>query len=140
MAGTVYPDHMSFTAAVRSVLSQYVQFGGRARRSEYWWFVLFSILVGIVAAILDVALGTDSSSSAWSAGLVGTLVNLALLLPSLAVGVRRLHDTNRSGWWLLIALIPLVGAIVLIVFFVQDSTPGPNRFGPSPKEPQPSWA
>lgn len=140
MAGTVYPDRMSFTAAVRSVLSQYVQFGGRARRSEYWWFVLFSILVGIVAAILDVALGTDSSSSAWSAGLVGTLVNLALLLPSLAVGVRRLHDTNRSGWWLLIALIPLVGAIVLIVFFVQDSTPGPNRFGPSPKEPQPSWA
>ncbi|MGN9911173.1 DUF805 domain-containing protein [Phytohabitans sp. LJ34] len=131
---------MSFTAAVRSVLSQYVQFGGRARRSEYWWFVLFTILVGIVAGIIDIALGTDSSSSLWSAGLVGTIVNLALLLPSLAVGVRRLHDTNRSGWWLLIALIPLVGAIVLIVFMVQDSTPGPNRFGPSPKEPQPSWA
>src|SRR5688500_19699319 len=113
---------MSFTAAVRSVFSQYAQFGGRARRSEYWWFVLFSILVGIVASILDSVLGTDFEGSATSSGIISLIVNLALLLPSLAVGARRLHDTDRSGWWLLIALIPLIGAIVLIVFFVKDST------------------
>jgi uncharacterized membrane protein YhaH (DUF805 family) len=129
---------MSFTAAVRSVFSQYAQFGGRARRSEYWWFVLFSILVGIVASILDSVLGTDFEGSATSSGIISLIVNLALLLPSLAVGARRLHDTDRSGWWLLIALIPLIGAIVLIVFFVKDSTQGPNRFGPSPKYDAPA--
>jgi uncharacterized membrane protein YhaH (DUF805 family) len=124
---------MSFTAAVRSVLSQYVGFGGRARRAEYWWFVLFSVLVGIVTSILDIALGTDFEGSVTSGGLFNLIANLALLLPSLAVAVRRLHDTDRSGWWILIALIPLIGAIVLLVFFVQDGTAGPNRFGPSPK-------
>lgn len=131
---------MSFTAAVRSVLTQYVHFGGRARRAEYWWFVLFSLIVGILAGIVDAALGTDFSSSLWSAGLVGTIVNLVLLLPSLAVGVRRLHDTDRSGWWLLIGIIPIVGLIVLLVFFLQSGTPGLNRYGPDPKETQPSWA
>jgi uncharacterized membrane protein YhaH (DUF805 family) len=124
---------MSFTSAVRSVLSRYVQFGGRARRAEYWWFVLFTVLVGIVTSILDSALGTDFEGSAMSGGLFGLIANLALLLPSLAVAVRRLHDTDRSGWWILIGLIPLIGAIVLLVFFVQDGTSGPNRFGPSPK-------
>ncbi|MEJ3746848.1 DUF805 domain-containing protein [Actinomycetes bacterium KLBMP 9797] len=129
---------MSFTAAVRSVLSQYVQFGGRARRAEYWWFVLFSVLVGIVTSILDLALGTDFEGSG---GLFNLIANLALLLPSLAVAVRRLHDTDRSGWWILIALIPLIGAIVLLVFFVQDGTPGPNRFGADPKHAAaPGWA
>jgi uncharacterized membrane protein YhaH (DUF805 family) len=124
---------MSFAAAVRSVFSQYAGFGGRARRSEYWWFFLFSILVGVVTSILDIALGTDFEGSVTSSGLFSLIANLALLLPSLAVAVRRLHDTDRSGWWILIALIPLIGAIVLLVFFVQDGTPGPNRFGPSPK-------
>jgi uncharacterized membrane protein YhaH (DUF805 family) len=124
---------MSFTGAIRSVLSQYVGFGGRARRSEYWWFVLFAILVGIVTTLLDAALGTDFEGSATSSGLLSLIANLVLLLPSLAVAVRRLHDTDRSGWWILIGLIPLIGAIVLLVFFVQDGTPGPNRFGPSPK-------
>ncbi|MEQ4303983.1 DUF805 domain-containing protein [Plantactinospora sp. B6F1] len=132
---------MSFTAAVRSVLSQYVGFGGRARRSEYWWFFLFSILVGIATSILDSALGTDFEGSSGSGGLLNLLASLALLLPSLAVAVRRLHDTDRSGWWILIGLIPLVGAVVLLVFFVQDGTPGPNRFGPSPKyDAVPGWA
>lgn len=130
---------MSFTAAVRSVLTQYVGFSGRARRSEYWWFVLFSILVGIIASVLDSVLGTDFESSAGS-GLFSLLANLALLLPSLAVAIRRLHDTDRSGWWVLIGLIPILGLIVLVVFFVQDGTPGPNRFGPSPKqELAPGW-
>jgi uncharacterized membrane protein YhaH (DUF805 family) len=132
---------MSFTAAVRSVLSQYVGFAGRARRSEYWWYVLFTVLVGIVASILDMAFGTDFDGSVTSSGLFGLIANLALLLPSLAVGVRRLHDTDRSGWWLLIGLIPFIGLIVLLVFFVQDGTPAENRFGPSPKHAAaPGWA
>ncbi|MDG4835009.1 MULTISPECIES: DUF805 domain-containing protein [unclassified Micromonospora] len=122
---------MSFIDAVKSVLSKYVGFTGRARRSEYWWFALFTILVSIVASILDGALGLDFEGS--TTGLIGLVASLALLLPSLAVGVRRLHDTDRTGWWLLIALVPLVGFIVLIVFFVLDSTPGTNRFGPNPK-------
>lgn len=123
---------MSFGTAVKSVLSQYVGFAGRARRSEYWWFALFTVLVSIVASVLDNALGltfVDGSSN----GFIGLVVSLALLLPTLAVAVRRLHDTDKTGWWLLIGLVPIVGAIVLIVFFVQDGTPGANRFGPSPK-------
>ncbi|WP_446215674.1 DUF805 domain-containing protein [Micromonospora sp. IBHARD004] len=133
---------MSFTAAIRSVLTQYVGFTGRARRSEYWWFALFTVLVGLAAAILDGVLGTTLGSRG-STGVIGIIVNLALLLPTLAVGVRRLHDTDRSGWWLLIGLVPIVGAIVLLVFFVLDSTPGTNRFGANPKErplPVPSIA
>lgn len=123
------------------MLSQYVGFGGRARRAEYWWFFLFSLLVGIVTSILDSVLGTDFEGSSTSGGVLNLIASLALLLPSLAVAVRRLHDTDRTGWWLLIGLIPLVGAIVLLVFFVQDGTPGPNRFGPSPKhDVAPGWA
>ncbi|MDZ5443975.1 DUF805 domain-containing protein [Micromonospora sp. 4G57] len=133
---------MSFTAAIRSVLTQYVGFTGRARRSEYWWFALFTVLVGLAAAILDSVLGTTLGSDG-STGVIGIIVNLALLLPALAVAMRRLHDTDRSGWWLLIGLVPIVGAIVLLVFFVLDSTPGTNRFGANPKErplPAPSIA
>jgi uncharacterized membrane protein YhaH (DUF805 family) len=122
---------MNFVEAVQSVLSKYATFSGRARRAEYWWFVLFQVLVSIVAAILDAALGTDFGSGS---GVFSLIVTLALLLPGLAVTVRRLHDTDRSGWWILIGLIPLVGAIVLIVFTVMDGTPGPNRFGASPKQ------
>jgi uncharacterized membrane protein YhaH (DUF805 family) len=130
---------MAFTAAIRSVLAQYVGFTGRARRSEYWWWALFTVLVGLAAAILDSVLGTTfgpDNSPAWrgSTGVIGSIVNLALLLPTLAVAVRRLHDTDRSGWWLLIGLVPIVGAIVLLVFFVMDSTAGTNRFGANPKE------
>ncbi|ROS75340.1 DUF805 domain-containing protein [Cellulomonas sp. PhB143] len=117
---------MSFGDAVRSVLSQYAGFSGRARRSEYWFFYLAVIIVEIVVGIVDNVLGTG--------GLLTGLVLLALILPSLAVAVRRLHDTDRTGWWILIGLIPIVGTIVLLVFYVSDSTPGPNRFGPSPKQ------
>ncbi|MBL6279919.1 DUF805 domain-containing protein [Micromonospora fiedleri] len=121
---------MSFPDAIRSVLSKYATFRGRARRSEYWWFSLFLLLVGIVASVLDSALGVDFEGSG---GPVSLLVNLALLLPSLAVAARRLHDIDRTGWWLLLAFIPIVGWIVLLVFALQNGTPGPNRFGPSPK-------
>lgn len=124
---------MTFAEAVKTVLSKYAVFSGRARRSEFWWFVLFNILVSIVAAILDAALGTGWGSGS---GVISLIVSLALLIPYLAVTVRRLHDTDRSGWWILIGLIPLVGFIVLLIFTVQDGTPGPNKHGPSPKHPE----
>lgn len=121
---------MSFTEAVRSALSQYATFSGRARRSAYWWFFLFLFLVYVVASILDAILGTTWG---YGGGVIYTLAWLALLLPSLAVLVRRLHDTGRTGWWVLIGLIPLVGAIILLVFCVQDGDPAPNQYGPPPK-------
>lgn len=120
---------MGFTDAVRICLQKYADFSGRGRRSEYWYFALFNLLVGIAAGIIDVILGTDFDSGS---GLIGLLVSLALLLPGLAAGVRRLHDTSRSGWWILIGLIPLIGWVILIVFFVQDSHPD-NSYGPNPK-------
>ena len=124
------------------VLKQYVDFSGRARRTEYWMFTLFNVIILVVLGFVDNALGfgsfTGSSgggSLAFSAnlGLLGALYSLAVLLPSLAVAVRRLHDTNRSGWWLLIGLIPFLGGIVLLVFMVLEGTRGPNAHGPDPK-------
>lgn len=114
---------MSFTEAIRSCFRQYVGFSGRAPRSEFWYFQLFAVLLGIGAAILD------------PTGVIGALVSLALLLPSLAVSVRRLHDTNRSGWWILIALIPLIGIIILIVWWVSQGERQANRFGSPPVGP-----
>jgi uncharacterized membrane protein YhaH (DUF805 family) len=114
---------MNLEEAVRSVLSQYAGFTGRARRSEYWNWALAGLIVGIVAAILDQIIGSS---------IVSLLVGLALLLPGLAVSVRRLHDISKSGWFLLLAFIPIVGAIILIVWFVGDSHPD-NEYGPNPK-------
>ncbi|MFC4020789.1 DUF805 domain-containing protein [Micromonospora sp. GCM10011542] len=125
---------MSPVDAIKSVLSQYAGFGGRARRSEYWWFFLFTLILSGVAAVLDGALGTDIGSDPSSTGVIGIIVSLALLLPGLAVAVRRLHDTDHSGWWLLIGLVPLVGGIVLLVFFAKDGTRGGNRYGADPKD------
>jgi len=121
---------MGFGEAIQSCFRQYVGFSGRARRSEYWWFALFGLIVGIVANLIDTMLGTMSEDT--NIGVIGTIASLALLLPSLAVAVRRLHDTSRTGWWILIGLIPIVGWIVLIVFYLQDSHPD-NKYGPSPK-------
>jgi uncharacterized membrane protein YhaH (DUF805 family) len=120
---------MGFGEAIQSCLRQYVGFTGRARRSEYWWFALFGLIVSIVADLIDAMLGTMSDSNV---GVFGAIVGLALLLPSIAVAIRRLHDTSRTGWWILIGLIPIVGWIILIVFYVQDSHPD-NKYGPSPK-------
>lgn len=114
-----------------AVLKKYAVFSGRARRSEYWFFVLFNVIIGFVLGFIDGIFGLGNPEA--GVGVLGTIYSLAVLIPSIAVGVRRLHDTDRSGWWLLIGLIPLIGAIVLIVFFVMDSTPGDNRFGPNPK-------
>jgi len=112
-------------------LKKYAVFSGRSRRKEYWFFVLFNVIVAIVLSIIDVALGTFSSSS--NIGLLSGIYSLAVIIPTLALSVRRLHDTDRSGWWILISLVPLIGSIVLLVFYVMDSTPGQNRFGPNPK-------
>lgn len=114
------------------VLKKYAVFNGRARRSEYWYFMLFSSIIGIVLAVIDGV--TGSYSPEVGLGLLGGIYTLAVFIPSLAVLVRRLHDTQRSGWWLLIVLIPLIGAIVLLVFMVQDSKPGQNQYGANPKE------
>ena len=108
-----------------TVLKKYAVFEGRARRKEYWYFILAYALIALVLSVLDSAVATG--------GLLRAILALALLLPTVAVGVRRLHDTDRSGWWALIGLIPFIGAIVLIIFFVIDSQPGANRFGPNPK-------
>jgi len=111
-------------------LKKYAVFEGRARRREYWFFALFVVLISVVLTIIDAMIGTMTSQGA---GILSGLFCLAVLIPSLAVGARRLHDTGRSGWWLLIGLIPFIGAIVLIVFFLLDSQPGTNAYGPNPK-------
>lgn len=113
-------------------LKKYAVFGGRARRKEYWYFSLFSFLITFVCIAIDAVVGSFDPET--GLGLLSGLFILAMLIPSIAVGVRRLHDTNRSGWWWLIALIPSIGNIVLIVFFVFDSNPGENKYGPNPKE------
>ena len=161
---------MNMIEAVKSVLTQYVGFSGRARRSEYWYWILATILVGIVVAIIELALGLSSEGS----GPISGLLNLAVFLPGLAVSFRRLHDTGRSGWWIggfylaaLAFIIIFVGialsasngtvepnttalasmgvigigfviavlvyAIVLLIFFCQDSDKGQNKYGPNPK-------
>lgn len=114
------------------VLKKYAVFSGRARRKEYWFFVLFNIIISIVLAVIDGVTGSFSPEAGM--GLLRGIYTLAVLIPGIAVSVRRLHDTERSGWWLLIALVPLIGAIVLLVFMVQDSKPGQNQYGANPKE------
>jgi|SRR5215213_4986072 len=120
---------MSFTDAVSTCLRKYATFSGRARRSEYWWFVLAFVLAVAVASVID--------QITWGVPALSVLVLLALALPSLAANIRRLHDTGRSGAWYLISFIPF-GGLVLLVFECMDSTPGANQYGPSPKYPVPS--
>jgi uncharacterized membrane protein YhaH (DUF805 family) len=110
------------------VLQKYTQFVGRAGRAEFWWFVLASFIISTVLSLLG---------RAWVGfAVLGFIYSLAVLVPSIAVGIRRLHDTGRTGWWILIGLVPLVGFIVLIVFFAAQGNPGPNQYGaPPPNEP-----
>ena len=124
---------MNFQQAIRDVLSNYATFTGRARRSEYWWWVLFMVLGSLVFGILDGALfGRSMMGHMNGNGPLSSVFTLLMLLPGIAVGVRRLHDTDRSGWWLLLALVPLIGTIVLIWWFCTRGTAGPNRFGADP--------
>ncbi len=114
---------MSFGAAIASFWKNYANFKGRARRSEYWFATLFLVLVGTPIALLSLDINTMTY------GPLYWIYSLAILLPSLAISVRRLHDTNKSGWFILLGLIPVVGAIVLLVFTVMDSDAGPNKYG-----------
>jgi uncharacterized membrane protein YhaH (DUF805 family) len=163
---------MTFTQAVRSVLSKYATFSGRARRAEYWWFYLFTIVVSFASSAVDAALNAAVNNEI---GIVGAITSLGLLLPTLAVTARRLHDTGRTGWWMLLPVVPVLATIVvasaavfatgfsttgngtpaaamivlavacvlitfatsitLLVFLCLDSQPGPNKYGPSPKQP-----
>ena len=115
-----------------TALKKYAEFSGRSRRKEYWYFVLFYIIFGVVLAFIDDMTGTLDAQA--GIGLLSGVFALAMLIPSFAVSVRRLHDTDRSGWWLLISLIPLIGALVLLLFMVGDSKSGENQYGSNPKD------
>ena len=118
---------MNFGEAIKFGFNNYANFQGRSRRSGYWYWALFNALV---SAAFNVLSGGETDNFF---GILGGLAGLALLLPSLAYGVRRLHDINKSGWFILFALIPIVGWIFLLVWYVTDSEPGTNRFGANPK-------
>lgn len=113
-------------------MKQYADFNGRARRKEYWMFVLFNIIFASVAIILDNLFGIAMKGIGY--GPLYGLYLLAIIIPSIAVGVRRLHDIGKSGWMMLISFIPLIGVIWLLVLFVTDGNPGENEYGPNPKE------
>ena len=129
---------MSFGQAVKSFWSQYATFKGRARRSEYWFIQLFLVLTNLAVAAIDLALmdgDVDRFIANGGGGIVGLVWILATIVPALAVLVRRLHDTGKSGWWALIGFVPLAGGIVLLAFTVLDSDAGENRFGVWPATP-----
>jgi uncharacterized membrane protein YhaH (DUF805 family) len=112
---------MGFWQAISSGFSNYVNFSARACRSEYWYWALFVVLADIATWIIDMAIGVQVTTS---------LFGLATFLPSLAVAIRRLHDLDRTGWWILLSLVPIVGWIILIIWYCTRGTPGANRFGP----------
>ena len=114
---------MSFTEAIKTCFKKYATFTGRARRSEYWFWALFTAVIGGIAAAIE---GSDSTA-------LSGIVGLAFLIPNLAVGVRRMHDVGKSGWYLLMSLIPIVGWIFVLVKCCTDSVPGPNQYGEDPK-------
>ena len=124
---------MDMVTAVKTVLSKYATFSGRAARPEYWWWVLATIILFLVLGVIDGALvapmlGFEAFEP--TAGQpISLIASLGLLIPNLAVAARRLHDTDKSGWWLLLGLIPLIGNLVLIFLLVQKGTEGANRFG-----------
>ncbi len=120
---------MGFQEAVRAFFSNYVNFNDRSQRSAYWWPQLFILAVGFILGLVGGLLGETI------AGLVGIIVmifQLAVLIPTISVSVRRLHDHDKSGWWLLVAFVPILGALYLLYLFVTKGTDGPNRFGPNP--------
>ncbi|MCW8795966.1 MAG: DUF805 domain-containing protein [Chlorobium sp.] len=114
------------------VLKKYAVFSGRARRKEYWYFYLFNTIIEVALMLVDYMIGWYSIEG--GIGVLSAIYVLGIMIPGIAVSIRRLHDTGRSGWWLLIGLIPFIGAIVLLVFMVQDSKQGENEYGPNPKE------
>lgn len=132
---------MTFGNAIKTCFSKYVTFSGRASRSEFWWWVLFTFVTSIGLSIVDsmlfgtVTSGDGSFSASTNTPILSGIFSLAVLLPGISVIVRRLHDTDRTGWWYWIGLIPLIGFIVLIVFWATEGTRGQNRFGDDPLNP-----
>ena len=111
-------------------LSKFADFSGRARRREYWTFALVNCLIAMLLLILGLAFGEDSPAS----NIMVTIFYLIMLVPNLSVSVRRLHDIGKSGWWLFIGLIPLIGSLILLVWALMDSEPGENQYGKNPKD------
>lgn len=120
VVGRNYQEDVDLKEAITRFFQNYINFEGRSNRGEFWkaWLVCF--IVSIITAVLDAAIGLPVTNAIWS---------LAVLVPSIAIGARRLHDINKSGWWLLLSFIPLIGAIILIVWFAKKPDPAPNRFG-----------
>ena len=122
----MFQRQVTFEQAVRSAIQQhYCDFNGRASRSEYWWFALFTLILSVIIQ----AFGVISSDVSLY---LSAIVNLALFLPGLSLDVRRLHDINKSGWYILLVLIPIVGLIILLVWFCKESEMQPNQYGPVP--------
>jgi uncharacterized membrane protein YhaH (DUF805 family) len=118
---------MNFTEAISSGFQNYANFSGRAQRSAFWFWVLFCFLAGLVTAGIDYSIFGGESYMP-----INSLFTLATIIPNLSVAARRLHDIDRTGWWQLLHFVPLIGTIVLIVWWASRGTPGPNRFGPNP--------
>ncbi|MCO1655114.1 DUF805 domain-containing protein [Pseudonocardia humida] len=130
-------------------LRRFTDFSGRSRRRELWPFLAVNVVLGAIASAVDAALGFGGYTTVtapgyagftYSPGIIAVVVGLVLLVPSLAVEVRRLHDTGRSAWWLLIVLVPLAGVVVLIVFWALEGQRGENAYGPDPKAAEPAMA
>lgn len=121
-----------------TIKNRYAKFDGRATRSEYWYFILFYFILALIVTLVDVLVINPmlglTLEQAQQGGILQIIVGLGLLIPTLALTIRRLHDIGKSGWWFLIALIPIIGALVLIYFYVQDSQVGSNLYGENPKE------
>lgn len=119
-------DANTFVGALKDGFARYVDFQTRSTRSQYWWFTLWSVIFSFVTSFIDVALGLGDT------GPIGLLMSLALFLPSIAVAIRRLHDIGRTGWWMLLIFVPIVGWIVLLVFYCTKSQDTANKWGPVP--------
>ena len=124
----MYQYQVSFSQAVRMAFDSYCRFQGRSSRSEYWWWVLFVAILSFCIGIIEGILGFSMTAVQVTSG----ILSLVLLLPGLGLSVRRLHDIGKSGWWILLGLIPVVGAIVLIIWFARNSQMQDNQYGPVP--------
>lgn len=124
----MYQYQVSFSQAVRMAFDSYCRFQGRSSRSEYWWWVLFVAILSFCIGIIEGILGFSMTAVQTTSG----ILSLVLLLPGLGLSVRRLHDIGKSGWWVLLGFIPVVGAIILITWFARNSEMTENRYGPVP--------
>jgi len=120
-------DANTFVGALKDAFARFVDFKTRSTRSQFWWFTLWSVIISFVTGILDLSLGMGDT------GPIGILASLVMFLPSIAVSIRRLHDIGRSGWWLLMMFIPLIGWIVLIVFYCTKTQEETNKWGMPPR-------